>query len=411
MKMNKKRFIVLLVALFCGNLFGSIFDTYGIGRIGINYSVASAGRGYTYTSDNNGLAINFQNPASLSMTKNTGFDLGLKSHFNHIDPFGYTESDVEYSYGIIKFPFTKKGGISLGLIPIASASSTYNIKNEAVGYSEQIINSGKLYSANINIGYRILPILNIGVGYEFLSGGYNFIKEVNFVDKSLVSSKLTSDFGIDGRQLSTGIVLALRDKINLGISYSYVLKINQQTINTYNAIGNYYSLKDTTCSDGKIFPNKLNVGVTYNINNKYHLNFEYLFYKFDNVDIVNSIYENGGFNNYSHYGFGLEKSGGNNIFDPFFKKIILRTGCFYKNNYYHNISGEKNVSKGITFGVGIPYNKFRSQIDLSFVLEQNSGTIYEGRNIDRVDVNETVYRFGVSFLTTEKWFNTKGKYR
>ncbi len=137
-----------------GNLFGSIFDTYGIGRVGINYSVASTGRGYTAALYNNSLTINFQNPAGLAMTKYAGFNLGIKSHFNNIDPFGYTESAVDFSYGVIKFPFTKKGGCSIGLVPIASANSTYNINNSNVGYTEQILNSGKIYSANINIGYK-----------------------------------------------------------------------------------------------------------------------------------------------------------------------------------------------------------------------------------------------------------------
>lgn len=409
--MIKKIIILILTSLLCGNLFGSIFDTYGIGKVGINYSVAAAGRGYTAASYNNNLTINFQNPASLAMTKYAEFNLGIKSHFNEIDPFGFTESSIEFSYGVIKFPFTKKGGMSIGLIPIASANSTYNINNSNVEYSEQVLNSGKIYSANINIGYKILPFLDIGFGYEFLTGGYNFTENIDFDDESLISSNLTSDYGIDGRQLSAGVVLSYKDKLNFGVSYSFVFDVNQQKINTYNATGNYYSLKDTTYSDKKIFPNKMDIGVTYNVNKKYHLNFEFLTYRFDNIDEINSVYESGGINNYLHFGLGLEKSGEKSIFDSFFEKMIFRMGCFYNNNYYHNSSDDAVISKGLTFGVGIPYNKFKSRIDLSFVWERNSGTIYEKQNINTLDIDENVYRLQVSFLTTEKWFNTKGKYR
>ena len=409
--MNKKALILISITLFIGNLFGSIFDTYGIGRVGINYSVASVGRGYTSALYNDNKTVNFQNPASLAMTEYAGFNLGINSHFNDIDPFGSTESLVGFSYGIIKFPFTKKGGCSIGLVPIASANSTYNIESSDIGYSEQILNNGKIYSANINIGYKILPFLDVGLGYEFLTGGYNFVKDLSFVDESMVSAKLTSDLGIDGRQLSTGVILSLKDKLSFGISYSYIFDINQQIINTYSAKGNYYSLKDTTFSNDKIFPNKLDIGITYNISKKYRLNLEFLTYGFNNIDKVNPVYESGGINNYSHFGFGLEKNGENSIFDSFFEKMIFRTGCFYNNNYYHNSSDEAVVSKGITFGIGIPYNKFKSRIDLSFVWERNSGTIYEDLNIDAVNIDENVYRIQISFLTTEKWFNTKGKYR
>lgn len=409
--MNKKIITLIFITLLGGNLFGSIFDTYGIGRVGINYSVASAGRGYTAALYNNSLTINFQNPASLAMTKYAGFNLGIKSHFNNIDPFGYTESAVDFSYGTIIFPFSKKGGCSIGLVPIASANSTYNIRNNSGGYTEQIINDGKLYSANINIGYKVLPFLDVGFGYEFLTGGYNFIKDIDFDDESLQSANLTSDYGIDGRQLSTGAVLSYKDKINFGISYSFVFNMEQKIINIYDATNNYYSLKDTTYSADDILPNKLNIGVTYNINKKYRLNLEFLTYGFDNIDEVNPVYENGGVNNYSHFGFGLEKSGGNSIFDSFFKKMILRTGCFYNSNYYHNSSDDAVISKGITFGIGIPYNKFKSRIDLSFVLERNSGTIYEHQSTGELNIDENVYRLQISFLTTEKWFNTKGKYR
>ncbi|MEA1986171.1 MAG: hypothetical protein U9N76_01620 [Candidatus Marinimicrobia bacterium] len=409
--MNKKILILVVVLIFSVNMFGSIFDTYGIGRIGIDYSVASAGCGYTHTAYDGNLSVNFQNPASLSNTKYAGFALGIKSHFNNISPFGYTESPTEFSYGTIILPMTKKGGISFGLKPIASASSTYNINNSSAGYSEEIKNTGKIYSANINVGYKILPFLDIGVGYEFLSGGYNIVKFLDFTDESMISSSLFSDYGIDGGGISAGLVLSMRDKINFGVSYTHVLNVNQRVINTYNAVGNSYITQDTVNYNNNILPNKLNIGITYNVNEKLHLNFEYLNYNFSDVKLVNSIFESGGINNYSQFGIGLERSGTNSEFDSFFKKVTYRFGGFYKNNYYHNSLDESVISKGITVGFGIPYNKFKSSVDLSFVLEKNSGTIYESQIIDAVNIDETVYRVGISFLTTEKWFNTKGKYR
>jgi len=62
-------------------------------------------------------------------------------------------------------------------------------------------------------------------------------------------------------------------------------------------------------------------------------------------------------------------------------------------------------------GLGVPFTKYQNRVDAAFMVEYNTGTIYEQSGIPAINIDEFVYSFNLSITIAENWFKTRGKYR
>lgn len=380
-----------------------IFDLYGTGNYGNDLSVSASGRGGTSVAYTDSLTVGVKNPALLSHVRFTGLETGLKTKISHISDFGYNESSVRFDYVNLLIPLGSRGGMLIGFNPLTSAKAEYQI---AKSYTTEILtNSGDIYTLSLGLGYRVHDNYHLGLSLQMLTGGYTQSDQINFENPEYDAAERYITHGIDGRRIVLGSLLSF-DKLSLGLSYAHAYSMTYHTYN-YNTYSHfiYNDPSDTLRSEKIILPNELSAGISLKLSQRLFLTSDYAYRTIQTPSNLT------GFNamNTTHspspshsLGIGLEKRGAVGLFVPLRESITFRCGAFYDKNA---LSLDYNT-KGITGGLGIPFNNFKSRIDVSFIYGLNSGVIFEN-----IHLNESFYQIKVSVNSIERWFNTRGKYR
>ena len=420
--MNKKIFTILLTLFLSTGLYAGIFELYGVGKIGVNYSVAAQGRGKTSVAYSDSLSYNMQNPANLAHLKKAGIEVSVENSFNSIENVGYTNGYTGFSYGMLKFPLADKGGFALGLTPITSSHASYQIMMPDSSYWETASSEGNIYAATIGVAYSFFKKgqLSIGASAEYLIGGYNIVKEMDFYSPSLDAVKIESDEGFNGWQFTGGISFSPIKEISLGASYTHVSNTTRRQITNYmvgSTSSDFYSHVDTVeYNNIKLFPNRFSVGLAFMPTPRYIFTLDWMQYQFGSLSSdfsFNPFYEGSQVHPFNHYGLGFERKGILSEYVPYYKSLTYRGGVYFEEQYMANSEGVPVKTYGVSLGLGLPFTEYSNRLDLAFTLEYNSGTIYEidGINPTPINLNELVYRFNLSITIAENWFKTRGKYR
>src|SRR6056297_770106 len=96
-----KRLFLLFALIGFSITYAGIFELYGIGSIGINYSTAAAGRGRTSVAYTDSMNINFQNPALTAYISGAGLAMSASSRHNDVRGVGNTNNYSGFNYGNI----------------------------------------------------------------------------------------------------------------------------------------------------------------------------------------------------------------------------------------------------------------------------------------------------------------------
>jgi hypothetical protein len=422
--MNKKIITIILLLISATFGFAGVFELYGLGKVGLNYSVSSMGRGKSSTAYSDSLSVNLQNPANLAHIKKAGMEVSVNTNHNFITGTGNTDNMTGFSYGMLKFPLGPKGGFALGLSPLTSSHTSYKIMNPDSLYNETASSIGNIYAATIGLGYSFFKEgqVAIGASADFLIGGYNINKEMNFISNSLSDVLIETDEGFSGWKFTGGINIRPFKFLSLGASYSHVTSSSRRQITNYmtsrasSSSSNYfYSYVDTVdYSSTSVFPNRFSVGLAFMPVARYIFTMDWMQYQFTDLTSdfsFNPFYEGSQIRPFNHYGIGFERQGILSEYVPFHKSLTYRAGLYYEEQYMANSQGDPVKTYGLTLGMGVPFTKYQNRVDAAFAVEYNTGTIYEQNGIAPINVSEFVYHFNLSITIAENWFNTRGKYR
>ncbi|MEA2078202.1 MAG: hypothetical protein U9O95_09330 [Candidatus Marinimicrobia bacterium] len=416
--MNKRILIFIILLMSFAISFAGVFELYGIGKVGLNYSVSAMGRGKSSTGYSDSLSVNLQNPANLAYIRKAGIEMSVHTGHNNIVGTGNTDNTTGFLYGMIKFPLTQKGGFTLGLSPLTSSNASYQILDEVNNYTETASSVGNIYTATLGLGYSFFKKgqLAIGASADYLIGGYNITKEMDFTSNSYSDVLIETDEGFSGWKFTGGINLKPLENLSLGISYSYVTNSSRRQIVNYMTNGSYfYSHIDTVdYFNTSVFPNRLSVGLAFMPIPRYIFTVDWMQYQFADLASdfsFNPFYEGSQILPFNHYGLGFEKQGTLSEYVPFHQSLTYRAGMFYEEQYMANSQGVPVKTYGLTLGLGVPFTKYQNRVDAAFVVEYNTGTIYEQTGIVPINVTEFVYHFNLSITIAENWFGTRGKYR
>ncbi len=380
-----------------------IFDLYGTGNYGNDLSVSASGRGGTSVAYTDSLTVGVKNPALLSHVRFTGLETGLKTKISHITNSGYNESTVRFDYINLLIPVGSKGGMHIGFNPLTSAKAEYQITQSHT--TEILTNSGDIYTISLGLGYRIYNNVHLGISLQMLTGGYTQSDQIVFDNPAYDTAERYVTHGIDGRRIALGTLLTYNN-LSMGLSYSHTYSMTYHTYNykTYSHFI-YNDPTDTLRSTNIILPNELNAGISLKLSNKLFFISDYTYRGIaspEKLKDFNTIKSNHNPTSSHSLGIGLEKRGAVGLFVPLRESVTYRFGAFYDKN---GLSLDYKTM-GVTAGVGLPFNNFKSRIDVSFIYGLNSGDIFENTSLD-----ESFYQIKVSVNSIERWFNTRGKYR
>jgi hypothetical protein len=128
-RIHKIAFTILFILI--SSLNAGIFELYGTGAYGTDYSASAFGRGGISTAYTDTLSGS-TNPAQLAHVQFTELEAGLNTRFSYISDFGYNESSVRFDYANLMIPVGRKGGLQLGIHPISSARAEYQINTSYI---------------------------------------------------------------------------------------------------------------------------------------------------------------------------------------------------------------------------------------------------------------------------------------
>ncbi|MEJ7626711.1 MAG: hypothetical protein WKF35_07610 [Ferruginibacter sp.] len=418
----------------------SPYSRYGLGDVlstqnMVNRSMGgiSAGYGAGYNSNPDkptAFSLNFVNPASLGMVRNTILDLGgevnrrtLKSN---ISPARFTSTNTVVSYLQFGVPIgTKKmeaknrtWGASLGIRPVTRTNYKIEDNNRLSGVdstSTTYEGSGGINQVSLSTGIRINNF-SVGItgGYMFgsrdLSTRLSFINDSVFYYRSNIESKST--FG--GGFLTAGMLYDIKTRsgiLRLG-AYANLqskLKARQSIINetfTFNGEGEVISIDTVNfqpeISGDIIYPATYAIGFTH-IAKRWLVGADvemanwdnYRFY--DTKDLVRSTYKIKAGVQY----VPLRDAGSRR----YLNLIQYRAGAFLGPDMV-KIESNKRSEYGFTFGAGLPLTTQR--FDNLAIL--NAGVEFASRgNKQSKSLRENVMRFTLGFSLNAVWFQ-KRKY-
>lgn len=327
----------------------------------------------------------------------------MNSRISHISDFGYNESSVRFDYANLIIPVGKKGGLQLGIYPISSAQAEYQIKTSYI--TEVLKTTGDIYSLSLGFGYKIAPRFYGGVAFELITGGYTLSNEIRFSNDAYYSSEKYYSKGIDGRRITLGTIVSM-DNLTLGLRYVHPFSMKYKTLE-YNSYSEYIYNEpvDTTLTHHIVIPRELSAGIAWRIGRRHYLMSDYTYRNIQHASLLkvfNPVNVDYTSSTSHHLAAGYERRGAVGLFVPFFQSLTYRTGVFYDK---HRL-GTDYQSYGISAGFGIPFNNFKSRIDVGFNYGLNSGDIFED-----IEMNETFFQIKISINSIERWFNTRGKYR
>jgi hypothetical protein len=390
----------------------SPYSRFGIGEIQKSVFTQSRGMGGISNGLRSNSFFNFSNPASYSALTLTTFEVSAYAKTLRLSNSTATQTNYNgsISYLAFGFPLSPRAGASLGLVPFSGVGYKVSVPTQITGLGDvtQIFEgNGGLNQFYIGGGYNVHKNISIGVNASYVFGSINEIRANEFNDTlAYFNTRQTNSTYIGDFYFNYGIQYFkdIRENLSLTIGYSGALKSNLSAErNTlaeryqYTAAG-YETLIDTvqmTANDkGKIvLPAFHSLGFAFEKKNKW---------------IVGADVSTGAWSTFRNYGQdpGLNNSfevsiGGQitpdyNAVGNYFKTMDYRLGVNYGQSNV-KINNENINQVGITAGLGLPFQRSGSKINLAVEVGQRGKT---GGNLIREEYLN--FHFGITF--NDKWF-------
>ena len=421
----------------------SPYSRYGIGDLVDENFLHLRNMGSLGSSYVDGHHINIVNPASLASLRATAFDIGMSATRSTLNS-GLESSTAwrgNLQYLSLAFPLSnplneilnqKKKPYDLGMSFTLMPNSTvgYNITSQdtiaGIGEVRRAFSGDggsykfmwgnaikyKEFSFGINMGYlfgnieynQTITLTELPVAYQNLfASKYNlkgFIWGVGgmylkVLNQKQIDEKTTQESKI----LSLGVRLKSATSFNTSLTES---KLGVQTPTSANQFIDTISLTSDQAGTGKL-PLELGFGASYYHGNKYMIGFDF--------GTANwSSYENDAdptlaknpLKNTMNVSLGGFFRPNHRSYNRYFKRVYYRYGLYYKTDP-RVVNGEQINSRGITFGMGLPFIYQRKISHANIGVEfgkKGSGSIIE----------ETFFKLSLGFtFNDDEWF-IKRKY-
>jgi len=423
--MNKKQLILksllviglvllMLIPVFSQTNISSPYSRYGLGQLHetSNFKLTSMG-GMGLAVKKNDL-INVSNPATYAGFDSTSFvfECGVRGIFSQLSDNNNNKAlsnNLSLNYLLFGFPIGKRISTSFGLLPYSNmgyklSDSTVldNIGN--VNYLYQ--GTGGFNKAFIGSAISILPNLSIGANFSYIFGSLQKTRTITFPEvaniyslrhnESLIANDFLLDYGLFyEKKLKNNYAIAI------GLTSSNATKINASTdvlIESFSGV-NYIqpNIKDTivnTSTIGKIaIPASYGGGIALKKGDNWLLGLDYKFQewsKFTSFGLSDSL------KNSTQIAIGTEFSPSYTISSSILKRSTYRFGFKYHKTYLQ-IRNTQLRDYGISFGVGIPVQRSRSNLNIGLEFGQRGTT-------DNNLIKETYGMLTFSLSIYERWF-------
>lgn len=393
----------------------SPYSRYGIGTLngyslGRGAAMGGIGIGTRY-----GFQINAANPASYTaidtMTFLMEFGVNSKHTIYQSEDKTNGSNDANFNYLAFSFPLKKWWASAFGILPLSDKG--YNIaatRESANGYtSTSISGTGTLSKAFLGNAFKIGKNLSVGVNAWYMFGTLSDSYYLYFPYDAaaydyLLENKLTvHNFGLTaGMQYSwktknknewtLGIVFEPKQNM----SSKYVLhdeRVLFRNSSSTSPIIDSLRYEENTGS-GLTLPLTFGTGFSYTYKNKITFGADIYHQKWSQAQLLSDTLHS--LTNSTRYSAGFEITPDAYSIRSYWSRVQYRVGCFYENSYL-TINGEQIKGYGVTFGLGLPFSRALSSLNLSAELGRLGTT---NNNL----IKESYAKFTLHLLLHDRWF-------
>ena len=419
--MNKKvlllsfAFVLIFQNLIAQSNTSSPYSRYGFGDLANTFGLFQSLGGSSIGVRNN-LQLNFNNPASftvldtLSFTWEFGVNGGVRN-YQTIDK-SVSKFNANFSYMGGGFQINRWWYAGFALMPYSSVG--YEIRKDSAYTSpwDETIKSQTFYNGNGGVNqvfltnaFKLSKSISLGVNIKYLFGSIDHTRIINYlddegsIDNNFFSTKyvdkiVVSDFTYDfGLQFSNSI----KEDLKYTIGATFANESNIKAINNHFATSaNSFGLVDTILNiddekDNIVIPTIYGVGISLH-NNKFLFVADYSKQLWSESTFLG---KKDSLADMSKLSVGLDYVP-NSRSVHYMSRIHYRIG-FHHTNTYLDLKGEQLQEIGIGFGFGLPVNRGRSHVNLSFELGQRGTT-------DNNLIKENYALLSLSLSLHDIWF-------
>jgi len=392
----------------------SPYSRYGIGTLS-GYSLGrSAAMGGIGIGTRYGFQINSGNPASYTAVDTMTFlmEFGVNSKhtiYESVDKKNGA-NDVNFNYLAFSFPIKKWWAAAFGVLPLSNKGYNINAKADSTNLyaSTAISGTGSLSKAFLGNAFKIGNNLSVGINAWYLFGTLSDSYYLNFPYDAgaydyLSEKKLTvHNFG-----LTAGLQYTWKTKNKniwtLGavfepkqnMSAKYVIheeralfrgsSTSTPIIDTLNHVVNENA--------GLTIPLSYGGGFSYSYKNKITFGVDVYHQKWSDAQVYGNTSE---LTNSTRYSSGFELRPDEFSIRSYWSRVQYRAGFFYEKSYL-TINGTQINGYGLTFGLGLPFSRVLSSMNISAELGRLGTT-------DNNLIKESYAKFTVHLLLHDRWF-------
>ncbi len=393
----------------------SPYSRYGIGTLngyapGRSAAMGGTGIGFRY-----GLQINTSNPASYTaidtMTFLMEFGMNSKHTLYEAENKKNGSNDVNFNYLAFSFPVKKNWAMAFGILPLSDKG--YNIASTVESdngiSSTSITGTGTLSKAFIGNSVNIGKNLSLGVNAWYLFGTLSDTYYLYFpYDASSYDYLLENKLNVHNFGLTAGLQYTWKNKKKnqwtLGLIFepkqnmSAKYTIHEERVLFRNSSSNT-PIIDTlrnvvNDTDGLTLPLTLGAGLSYTLKNKITFGADLYHQKWSVAPLLGSTSQY--LTNSTRYSTGFEITPDAYSIRSYWSRVQYRAGCFYENSYL-TINGQQIKGYGVTMGLGLPFSRALSSLNISAELGQLGTT---ENNL----IKESYAKFTVHLLLHDRWF-------
>ncbi len=402
-------FISISTALFSQNDTSTPYSLFGLGVENKTATGGLTGLGNTGFAQKNKYEINIFNPANLGNIDQKTFlyEFGVNGVYSIIknDDISDTTNDANLSHVAIAFPIKKGLGMSFGLLPYTKVGYDIDIQNPIEGsadtYITRVTGLGGLNKFYLSSGINISKGLNLGVDLSFLFGSIDqetqvfsnasvFISDVNRYTGIKLKTGLQYTLPkINGKETTIGAVIELPTSLSgTQTRNAYKITPSEAQIVLENDIENEL--------DNYELPLAYGFGITSILNKNITTSFDFkkLLWK-----DTNQLQNNERYVDQDIYAFGLQYKPSKKSLASHWNKINYRFGFNY-NSGFLKISNAQIDSYFVSFGLGIPITKDKTNFNISYSYGKE-GTI------DNNLIQENFHKITLNLNFVGNWFKKR----
>jgi len=394
----------------------SPYSRYGIGTLngyslGRSSAMGGIGIGIRY-----GFQINTGNPASYTAIDTMTFlmEFGLNSKHTIYETSNKKNggNEVNFNYLTFSLPLKKWWAAAFGIIPMsekgydieATEESTTNISSTSIN------GTGTLSKAFVGSAFNISKNLSVGINAWYLFGTLSDSYYLNFpYDAAAYDYLLTNNLTVHNFGLTAGLQYSWKSKNKNSWTIGAVFEPKRDMRAKYVIHEERVLFRNSSSStpiidtishiennnSGLKLPLTLGAGFSYSYKNKFTYGVDIYHQNWSQPSFIegSSLFH---LTNSTRYSSGFAITPNEFSIRNYWARVQYRAGCFYENSYL-TLNGEQINSYGVTFGLGIPFSRALSTLNLSAELGRMGTT---QNNL----IRESYAKFTLHLLLHDRWF-------